>query len=414
MIAVRWFGVAFALLQVQTYYLPYPDGVKPVALALVMALALGNLAMWVALRRTHSPRGVRALAFAGLALDFVIVFAFVGVHTFDVNTMMFALVYVLPLEGAIKFQRTGALGVMLAAMIAYSAREYIGSREYGYDFLPTSISFRMGIGLIIAAVAGASASRYVAERRRVEELYHHEREAGVALREMDELKNTFLTAVSHELRTPLTSMLGFSLTLEQQLADELSPQHQEMLRHIVIASQKLDRLLTDLLDLQRAGRGLLELDCHDTDVGRLVRESLDQLDGLTAHRKVELELASVYAPVDGPKVQRIVENLVLNAAKYTPAERCIWVSVSNHDGTVTIAVDDEGPGVPDDLKEAIFEPFRRGAGASAHQPGTGIGLSLVARFSRMHGGRAWVQDSEHGGASFRVELPISAQSPTRD
>ena len=100
-----------------------------------------------------------------------------------------------------------------------------------------------------------------------------------------------------------------------------------------------------------------------------------------------------------------MENLLSCAARHTSAERRIWLSVSPHDGGVLIVVEDEGPGVPEELRAAIFEPFRQGPSASPHSPGTGIGLSLVARFTELHQGRAWVQEREGGGASFHVHLP---------
>jgi signal transduction histidine kinase len=105
-----------------------------------------------------------------------------------------------------------------------------------------------------------------------------------------------------------------------------------------------------------------------------------------------------------PKVERIVENLVMNAVRHTE-DVGIWVRVFEQDGGAVIAVEDDGPGVPSDLQHEIFEPFRQGPTASPHSPGTGIGLSLVAMFADLHGGRAWVEDRQGGGASFRVFLP---------
>jgi NtrC-family two-component system sensor histidine kinase KinB len=109
--------------------------------------------------------------------------------------------------------------------------------------------------------------------------------------------------------------------------------------------------------------------------------------------------------VDAAKVERIVENLLMNAARHTSSGRTIWLRVERGADGVLIAVEDDGEGVPEELRQAIFEPFRQGSTAAPHAPGTGIGLSLVARFSQLHGGRAWVQEREGGGASFRVFLP---------
>src|SRR4029079_12078498 len=87
----------------------------------------------------------------------------------------------------------------------------------------------------------------------------------------------------------------------------------------------------------------------------------------------------------------------------------IWVRVTGESGGALVAVEDDGPGVPEELREAIFEPFRQGPSVARHSPGTGIGLSLVAMFTELHGGRAWVEERPGGGASFRVFLPGHAR-----
>jgi signal transduction histidine kinase len=114
---------------------------------------------------------------------------------------------------------------------------------------------------------------------------------------------------------------------------------------------------------------------------------------------------TVRIAVDAPKVERIVENLVVNAARHTPAGTTIWVRVQPRRDGVLLVVEDEGPGVPAHLREQIFQPFRKGRNVADHAPGSGIGLALVARFAGLHGGRAWAQDRPGGGASFRVFLP---------
>jgi signal transduction histidine kinase len=103
-------------------------------------------------------------------------------------------------------------------------------------------------------------------------------------------------------------------------------------------------------------------------------------------------------------VERIVENLLANATTHTPPGTEVSVRVQPHDGGVLIAVDDRGPGIDREQREAIFEIFNRGT-ALADVRGTGIGLSLVSQFTALHGGRAWVEENPGGGSSFRVFLP---------
>jgi signal transduction histidine kinase len=110
-------------------------------------------------------------------------------------------------------------------------------------------------------------------------------------------------------------------------------------------------------------------------------------------------------------VERIVENLVINASKHTPSGTAVRVSVRRQGEGVLIVVEDEGSGVPDYMKEAIFRPFERGTDARRNSAGTGIGLSLVSRFAELHGGRAWVEDRAGGGSSFRVFLPGGLSHP---
>jgi signal transduction histidine kinase len=108
---------------------------------------------------------------------------------------------------------------------------------------------------------------------------------------------------------------------------------------------------------------------------------------------------------DAAKVERIVENLLANAARHTDPGTPIWVRVTHGERGALLCVDDAGPGVPAEQRESIFRPFERGPGGDSYTPGSGVGLALVAQIASLHDGHAWVEDRAGGGASFRVLLP---------
>ena len=237
--------------------------------------------------------------------------------------------------------------------------------------------------------------------QRFAEAYEREREASERLRSLDEMKNSFLSAVSHELRTPLTSVVGFSTMLRDR-GDRFTPEERaDFIRRIALAAEKLERLLTDLLDLDRLSRGVIEPRKRPTDVYELAcRVALES--GQWRDGAIDVTGERLVAEVDAPHVERIIENLLANAFKHTPEGTRVQVNVGAIGEHVVIDVIDEGMGIPAGMRQTIFQPFVRG---DTFTPGTGIGLSLVQRFAELHGGRAWVDTGPDGGAAFHVSLP---------
>ena len=231
-----------------------------------------------------------------------------------------------------------------------------------------------------------------------------EREAAQRLRVVDEMKNTFLQAVSHDLRTPLAGILGMAVTMARDDLELEQDEMRDLAGRIAQNARKLDRLVTDLLDLDRLTRGIVEPLFRPTDVGALVSQLVSDSE-LLLDRNVEVNTASIVIACDTAKVERIVENLLGNAVKHTPPTSRIWVRVEPWEGGALIVVEDDGPGVPAEQREKIFEAFLQGETSSPHLSGVGVGLALVARFAELHDGGAWVEERQGGGASFRVFLP---------
>ena len=248
--------------------------------------------------------------------------------------------------------------------------------------------------------------RKLAERD-LERSLELERQASHRLRELDEMKNTFLQAVSHDLRTPLSAILGLAITLERGERLQLSVDDaRDLAGRIAGNARRLARLVANLLDMDRLERGIVEPSIEPTDVSAIVRRVLDE-SGLIPAANLRAELPELIAPVDSAKLERIVENLLANSARHAPPDATVWVSFRPEGDGVLLLVEDDGPGVPPEMREAVFEPFRQGSAEAPHSPGVGVGLALVRRFAVLHGGRAWVEEREGGGASFRVWLPAA-------
>lgn len=283
----------------------------------------------------------------------------------------------------------------------------------GHD-VPVEISLSpvevQGRRFVVAAVRDASERREViaATRRALE----RERAASAQLRHVAQAKNAFIRAVSHELRTPLTVLQGLATTLEEWLPSMPEAQVADIAHRIARNARRLDQLLSDLLDVDRLTRGVVEANRRHLDVIDLTRRVLERSD--LDETRVHLEGPDhLEAEVDAAQVERILENLLSNAAKHGGVDSEVMVRWEPVDdaGGVLLCVEDDGPGVDEAHRDAIFEPFTQADPDAHHAPGTGVGLSLVAEFARLHGGRAWVEDRPSGGgSSFRVLLP----PPPRD
>lgn len=413
MVRVRWVAVVFATAQVATYYIPYPPGVLPLAAAAVVGLLAGNVLAWSRLRRDLTLSSVRALQVATLALDGLVVMSLVLVYTFDADTAMWAVIYILPLEGAIKFGLRGSLVTMGAATLAYIAREAYGTAVYGNPFLPTSISFRMGIGFIIAWVAGAMASSLLRDRDQLERAkVAVERSAGDLalavdqLREATAVKDEFLAMTNHELRTPLTTILGYATTLEQRWDDLPDGKRREFVSHIGRQGRRLRLLVEDLLTLSAAQAGGLEVILRSVPLCHAIDEALAQ-NGQAAQDVINECPSSLHVAADFDRLTQVLTNFLSNALKYGAPP--ISISAAVADGWVEVSVCDRGAGVPDHFVPHLFDKFSQASrGLSRTAEGTGLGLAIVKELAEAQEGTVWYEPNHPTGSKFVLRLRQAA------
>lgn len=238
------------------------------------------------------------------------------------------------------------------------------------------------------------------------------------LREVDELKTVFIGTASHELRTPVTAILGFARVLERRWDDFDDERRRDMLRRVANNADALDALVGDLLDVSRLDQGRRATSLERLSLGSVVSDVLDRLEpNYEGHRLVARADPSLDVLADRPGLERIVENLVSNAVKYSPEGSTVTISVeAAHGGGTLLLVDDEGGGVAAENRERIFARFYRGHGQEVVQTrGAGIGLSVVAGLCQQFDAEVDVIDAPTGGARFRVRFPAvpAASEPDR-
>jgi PAS domain S-box-containing protein len=284
---------------------------------------------------------------------------------------------------------------------AVTTGEVVRIPAYDYPPLDTVFEIRAYPSELGLAVQFRDVSEHVDRQRDLERVVDEEQRTAERLRELDDVKNTFLSAVSHELRTPLMIVRGLAEQLREMRGQLDEAERHEIEDEIHEQAAHLERLLTDLLDVDRLSRGALGSRQMPVDLVQIVTAVVAEHD---VAGRVDLDVPErLPAEADPGQVERIVVNLVENAAKYAP-DGSIQVRLSPlPDGGGRLEVIDDGPGIPDHARERVFEPLYR-VDEDHPRPGTGIGLSLVAAFADLHGGVARALP-RHGGAHIQVDLP---------
>ena len=227
--------------------------------------------------------------------------------------------------------------------------------------------------------------------------------------ERSRLRATLFSGVTHDLKTPLSAITASvtSLLDGSRFSDEERFDHLEIIRQ---EAEHLNRVLSNLLDLSRMRSGALTPAKAPAAMDELVEAVIGRLQPLLYGREVRLRLKNDIPEVsmDLVQVNQVLTNLIENAAKFSPANRPIDVSVLGSTRSVRVIVADYGPGIPKEERERVFLPFERGHDGAA---GTGLGLAIAKAVVVAHGGQMWAQSRPGGGAALTFELPIDAPPP---
>jgi signal transduction histidine kinase/CHASE3 domain sensor protein len=229
-------------------------------------------------------------------------------------------------------------------------------------------------------------------------------------RELDRLKDDFVATVSHELRTPLTSMMGFLQMIREGEAGEVTAEQERFLAIVYRSSERLQRLVGDLLFVARLDASGIQLQRADVRFDEVVNEALEAVSGSVKARELRVETAIEEVPAidaDRERLVQLISNLLSNAVKFTPAGGTLTARVFSNNGNVVAEVEDTGIGIPEAEQDRMFQRFFRSTTATAQAiPGTGLGLVISKAIAEAHGGCITMRSRPGLGTCFRVELPI--------
>jgi len=228
----------------------------------------------------------------------------------------------------------------------------------------------------------------------------------------EQMRSSLLSAVSHDLRTPLAAITGSASTLRTQ-DSRLDPQTRaELIENISEEAERLERLVSNLLDMTRLESGGVTLQRESFPLEEIVGTALQRLDRQLAKREVTVDLAEDLPMVQGDEVLlgQLLWNLLENAIKYTPADSPIEIAARRQENSLVLEVRDRGPGITAGEEERIFEKFFRGErilhGNSWNSRGAGLGLPICRAIAEAHGGSIQALPREGGGVVFRIRLPL--------
>ncbi|HYX79385.1 MAG TPA: ATP-binding protein, partial [Actinomycetota bacterium] len=230
--------------------------------------------------------------------------------------------------------------------------------------------------------------------------------------ETNQLRAALFSAVTHDLRTPLSSIMASASSLLDEGTPHDPSQRRELLRTVLEETGRLDRLVGNILELAKVRAGALVPAKEPTAIDEVVDAVLHRMGPRLAHVRVRTifrpDLPEV--PVDPVQLDQVLTNVVENAVRFSPSDGEILISVAPWQQAVQVRVADQGPGIPPEDQERVFEAFYRRDGSDGRS-GSGLGLAIARAIVLAHGGRIWIEGAPSGGTAVVFELPITDAEP---
>jgi PAS domain S-box-containing protein len=233
-------------------------------------------------------------------------------------------------------------------------------------------------------------------------------------KQVERLKDEFVSIVSHELRTPLTSIHGSLGMLASGLLQPDSSQGKRLLQIATDSTERLVRLINDILDIERIESGKVKMEKESCNVADLIEETVNTMQPLASKASVKLSVSSLPIQLwaDPDRIVQVLTNLLSNAIKFSHPGSTVWLTVEPQNNEVLFKVKDWGRGIPADKIDSIFERFQQvDSTDSRKHEGTGLGLSICRSIVQQHHGRIWVESVLGNGSSFYFTLPMPSYAP---
>ncbi|MNS85931.1 Signal transduction histidine-protein kinase BarA [compost metagenome] len=332
----------------------------------------------------------------------------------------------LAIAGVLSFFMAGFITAPIRRLESSAAALAKGDWAAGEAKLPTEREDELGrLAESFATMAAQLRQRFkgieaeVADRtaelaqrtKELEKTHNQLRYAYEELKELEQLKASFLDAVSHELRTPLNFIMGFGSTLEDEVLGPLNDEQFEAIRKINEGADRLLLIVNDLIDISQLEAGQLQLVSQPIELGEVFAVAIQQFEVLIQERGhqavVELEPELPPAHADQERLGQILRQLLSNANKFTEPGGTITLRAYQQGKKVVVEVEDTGIGIPVEHQAHIWESFRQGDGSRTRKHGgTGVGLTIVKRLVEAMGEQVEVKSQVGQGATFRFTLPV--------